>query len=232
MSALLRQMLQDAPAGLWPLDETSGTTAFDRSGFARNGTYVGSPTLGVATMLGRAVDLNGSTQYVDLGDNAAWSASDFTAEVWVQQDTVASEMVFIGKFGNGGSLAEWLLWAGATAALADIYNNTANDYLRYQHAQTPPAPAGVMTQWAITGTSAQVTLWRNAVALGTDTTVNNTPRQGDTTAPMLVGRRGLSGDERPLDGKAAYAAYFGSVLSADRIKAHYQAGSRAGVAVG
>lgn len=230
--SLLRQMMLDAPAGLWPLDETLGTQARDVSGNARHGTYVNAPTLGVATAVGRAADLNGSNQYVDLGDNAAWSASSFTASIWVQQDTVATEMVFIGKFGNGGSLAEWLLWAGASSALADIYNNTANDYLRSQFSSTPPAPAGAMTFWGITGTSAQVTLWRNGTALLTDTTVNATPRQGDTSAPMLVGRRGLAGDERPLDGKVAFAAYYGSVLTADRMMAHYQAGLRQGVVAG
>jgi hypothetical protein len=38
VSALLRQMMQDSPAGLWPLADTSGTVAADVSGFARNGT--------------------------------------------------------------------------------------------------------------------------------------------------------------------------------------------------
>ena len=37
------KVIKDYPIGFWPLDESSGSTAVDRSGCGNNGTYVGSP---------------------------------------------------------------------------------------------------------------------------------------------------------------------------------------------
>ena len=56
-------VLADAPVGYWRLGEASGTSAADEIG-AHNGTYVGSPTLGVTGIPGSAgntaMTLNGS----------------------------------------------------------------------------------------------------------------------------------------------------------------------------
>lgn len=60
-------MLNKTPSRWWRLGEASGTIAVDQMG-VDNGTYVGSPTMGIAggtaSSSNTAVDFNGSSQYV------------------------------------------------------------------------------------------------------------------------------------------------------------------------
>jgi len=69
--------------GSWLLDETSGTTAANE-GFAGDGTYVNSPTLGVTglTNSGTAVTFDGVDQYVDTG--VIPISPNFTMMCWVE----------------------------------------------------------------------------------------------------------------------------------------------------
>lgn len=77
------------PIAYWPLADLSGTTATDESGNGRNGSYVGSPTLGV-TGIGdgrTAATFDGSwwTQYVNIYSaslNGAFSGQLFTVAGW------------------------------------------------------------------------------------------------------------------------------------------------------
>lgn len=73
----------------WKLDETSGTVATDASGFAHNGTYTGSPTLGAAAPRrfgayfasdGKYVTAPASTLLNALGTSNA----DFSVTFWVK----------------------------------------------------------------------------------------------------------------------------------------------------
>lgn len=71
------------------LGESSGASALDSSGNGLTGSYVASPTLGVAGALSgdsnTAVTLNGTTQYVSVPDNALLDlVSPFTIEAWVK----------------------------------------------------------------------------------------------------------------------------------------------------
>lgn len=73
-----------APIVWWRLGEASGTTAYDETG-TRNGSYVGSPTLGVAgamTTGDTAVTLNGSSQYLPCGTTALVAGGDFSIAAW------------------------------------------------------------------------------------------------------------------------------------------------------
>lgn len=76
-----------SPIAYWPLADLSGTTATDESGNARNGSYVGSPTLGV-TGIGdgrTAATFDGSTQYVNIYSaslNGAFTGQLFTVAGW------------------------------------------------------------------------------------------------------------------------------------------------------
>ena len=74
------------PMSLWRLGEPSGTSAVDARG-AVNGTYQGSPTLGVTGAMptdpNTAVTFNGSSQWVDVG-NARLAGGDFGISAWAK----------------------------------------------------------------------------------------------------------------------------------------------------
>ena len=45
------KVIKDYPIGFWPLDESSGTTASDKSGCGNNATYVGSPVSNILPLV-------------------------------------------------------------------------------------------------------------------------------------------------------------------------------------
>lgn len=92
------KVIKDFPIGFWKLDESSGTTAYDNSGCANNGTYHGGITTGILPIVpgGISGSLITNTKYISLPltkDYYASTASggladsdtsdnDFTIELW------------------------------------------------------------------------------------------------------------------------------------------------------
>ena len=92
------QVIKDNPIAFWPLDESSGSTAFDASGSGNNGTYLGSITTDILPLVSGGVSgsiintLNSiqlPIQYDYNGDDAPgglgskyYSDNDFTLECW------------------------------------------------------------------------------------------------------------------------------------------------------
>jgi len=105
-SAYAAAVLADSPIAYWRLGESSGTVANDSSGNGHNGTYNGSPTLGVSpgAITGdsdTAVTFNGSTQYVagpSLG--LATNLSPLTYTLWFKTTSAA---VNVWPFAEGNS---------------------------------------------------------------------------------------------------------------------------------
>lgn len=73
------------PLAYWRFNESSGTNAVDSSGYARDGTYLGSFTLGVT---GAINDGNRAVQWVDgkmlAPTDTAFNLSTGTIEAWVK----------------------------------------------------------------------------------------------------------------------------------------------------
>jgi hypothetical protein len=102
------EVLADSPLGYLRLGEASGTTAADEVG-AHAGTYVNTPTLGVAGGVsgGTAVSFDAAqservtwTTLGTLGQNIISSAWEF----WIKT-TTTSQGVILGSFNTGTSLA-------------------------------------------------------------------------------------------------------------------------------
>ena len=92
------KVIKDNPIGFWPLDELSGTTAFDKSGCSNNGTYTGGITSGIIPLVSGGISSTNitSTRYITIPcDNDYYgstadggfadensSDNDFTLECW------------------------------------------------------------------------------------------------------------------------------------------------------
>lgn len=96
-------LLSYGPVGFWPLDETTGTTAYDVIG-GNNGTYNGGYALGQPGppnpffASGTAVSFDGASAYVDIPEGPFNITNAITVVAWVQM-TVANG--FDGLFGHG-----------------------------------------------------------------------------------------------------------------------------------
>lgn len=85
MSAWTSALLADNPLAFWRKDDPSGTVAVDVMAF-QNGTYVGSPILGAASLLvadaNPAVTYNGSSQYTTVTGANIWRTTGYSVEFW------------------------------------------------------------------------------------------------------------------------------------------------------
>lgn len=100
------KVIKDFPIGFWSLDETSGTTAFDKSGCANNGTYYGGLDSSILPIVpgGLSGNLITNLKYISLPTTKDYYAStasggvgdsdssdnDFTIEIWVYPSITTS----------------------------------------------------------------------------------------------------------------------------------------------
>jgi hypothetical protein len=146
------QLLTLSQAGIWPLNESSGTIATDVSGNSLNGTYEGSFSLGQS---GPAADFSvesalfdGSSAYVNLGSP---SQLNITGQVNL------SAWVNVASFPTSGNLmailGDSLVNDGDNVGyFMDIYNNSGTIELRIGSYKSPTGPTYGAT-WNISGWS-------------------------------------------------------------------------------
>lgn len=207
----------DSPAGWWRLEETSGTSAADSSG-ANTGTYVNSPTLGVAGLISEAatyaVTLNGSNQRVTVPDHASLDLTDtFTLECWIRRgSTLGTNQVLIDKdtgayqirFNTSNQLEMWRSNVAVIVASTVTITDTAAHHLM------------------ATKTGATVKLYIDGVdrtgAVTNSTCVNN-------GSQLAIGS--TSSGAQYFHGTLDEVAVYPTALSAVRALAHYTAGTAA-----
>ena len=128
--------------GYWKLDETSGTSAIDSTGYGHPGTYVNSPTLNVAppsalTFPSTAVTLNGTTQVVTIPMTGNSSLFEETYSLWVKptNNTGQQRYLSVGPSNSAGGN-----WVGIEQNGPDIraynYDGTGPHYVTAANAVT------------------------------------------------------------------------------------------------
>lgn len=89
--------------GYWPLDEGSGTVAYDGSGNGLNGTWSGtqssaSGTYYTAGLIGPSAGyFNGSNDYIGMGSSTLFDSQDVTMSAWVYPTDESVQRVVMGK---------------------------------------------------------------------------------------------------------------------------------------
>lgn len=97
------EVRQDSPTFLWRLGEASGTTATDEEG-AYNGTYYGTPTLGVtgAVTGDTAVTFDGVDDYVANTTGPAFGSAGHSLEFFFKKSAPPSTYCGLAEIGNPG----------------------------------------------------------------------------------------------------------------------------------
>ncbi|MDD5397232.1 MAG: DUF2341 domain-containing protein [Candidatus Moranbacteria bacterium] len=85
----------NSPVAEWNFDEKTGISAKDTSGNGTDAALVGSP-LWTQGKTGSALKLDGSSQYLNMGDVLDMSTNSFTTNVWVKTTSTANTGL-IGK---------------------------------------------------------------------------------------------------------------------------------------
>ena len=211
-------VLANNPRSYWRFDETTGQLV-DAMGYA-NGTYVNAPSRGVAGLLtgdpDQAVSLDGSTQYLDVTADPAWTPASFSIEVLVKPSQLPVNKTiwstigpnFTGWWLNTGPSGQVRMFIGdGTAWRFDDPNVVLSANTRYDIVVT------------YDGTNARLYVNGALVSTGPAASMN-----GSVGANPLRFGAYSTGPGQYWPGVLDDASFYPSVLSSAQVSAHYQAG--------
>ena len=221
-------VLGDAPYAYYRLGESSGTTAADSSGSARNGTYVNGVTLGAAGALAgdanTAAQLDGVNDHVDLPDGFADFTGGFSAEVWANPTSVGSWQRFF-DLGRGQNLDNIILTREGTTNnlfFQVVSGGVAGGIVRAANA----IELNTWQHFAVTmDATGQVTLYKNGevIASGTTTVPGNLTRTSS-----FIGRSNWSTDAF-YAGRMDEVSFYSRALNVAEVRSHYRSLDRGAV---
>ena len=179
--------------GHWPVEETSGATAYDASGKENNGTLSNGLSFGDDTVpgqVGNALSFDGVDQYIDLPDGLNDFNKGCTISLWVYPTAVQTWSRFV-DFGNGSSSDN--IWFGRRAGSNDLifecWSGSSNNGSVYA------ADAIVLNQWQMftvtVDSSGNVRLFKNGNLIQTGSSMPSSVIRTNN----YIGRSNWSGDE-------------------------------------
>jgi len=218
------KVMKDYPIGFWSLDESSGTTALDKSGCGNNGTYAGSPISDILPLISGGVSGTKitNTSYITLpitknyygisttaGMATKYSSdNDFTIECWIYPSIASSsetpimsdDLNDIGIYWENGDI---------------VFKVSATDLVRYPVTYSKRAMhvVGVYSVYSI------------SLYVDGRLTANKSLSEGfkftNTTLSLAIGPTTTAQDSFVIDGPAIYRYS----LSNASIQRHYGDGN-------
>lgn len=219
LAAYQDEVLADNPVAYYRFEETSGTTARDTTVNSNDGTYMNGVLINQsgAANLGQAARFDGIDDFVSTPRTVS---TNFTLELWI--NTTASSLTGTNAYeGNG------LLWSDVGGAANDFVMAMLNNGLSFFTGNPDITVTGATAindgRWhhlvATRTQGGNVEIFVDGISRGT-TTTNNNPLDGNPS--IMIGGNVL--DSRYFTGLIDEVAYYPTVLTVDRIKAHFQAG--------
>lgn len=167
-------------------NEASGTTAADSSVNGRHGTLVNGPTR-VTGKGGKAVDLDGTDDYVSLPTGVVSALGDCTISTWVNLDA-ASPWSRIFDFGSGTTSHMFLTPANAATGTVRFAITTSGGGGEQTINGTSALPTGAWTHVAVTLSGNLGILYVNGVEVGRNAALTLTPMSLGATSQNWIGR--------------------------------------------
>ncbi len=100
-------------AAWWPLDETSGVTAFDIAGVPTNGAHVNGPTP-TAGMVAGALSFDGANDYIQVADHPSlnFGQGHLSIDAWIKTSAASGVQILVDKRVEGATVQGYSLFLG------------------------------------------------------------------------------------------------------------------------
>lgn len=207
--------------GNWTFDQGAGSTVVDESVNNTNAQFVGAPTYYGSGKIGQGLTGFNTSNYVLASNNPVFNVSALTACVWVNLANLSTNPIAFARadsaFGSSGMWSissdltpEARIYAGSSVTL------TSNTFLS----------VGAWTHLCLTYDGANAVLYQNGTIVASQPLTGSL---GPLSVPVSMGA--LSGGTQPFDGRIDEAQLYSRALTANEIKALYQA-QNAGVSSG
>ena len=201
------EVLADEPVGYWRLGEASGTTAVDET-TTYSGTYVGTYTLGADGIVDTALSLSGVDQSgVSMPAAITPATGDFTFECWVYIHTAQTNPMWANYYDTVGD--RFAIFLRNTNRVSVQVGGSAADF-------AATVATGTWHHIVVTRDGSSWGLYLDGEFIETKTASATLDQQNAT-----IGYYSESTAAEALDGRLHKAAMFHSVLSAERVAAHY-----------
>ena len=222
---------EDSPIGFWMFDETSGTTADDRSANSndmtiRNGVVLNDPT-GLAG-IPKAFDFDGTNDVCDTALAATFNIapnSNWSYEMWVRTTSTtsfASPGVWKGL--SDQETAAFYCNVAASGRVGVRFMNSTNTGLVLLETASGSFNDGNWHHLVATGASAgNVLLYVDAVQVAS----SSAGRSSQSTNRQITAGANATADTSfadYIDADIAAVAVYNTALNSTRITAHYNAG--------
>lgn len=203
--------------GWWRMDETSGSTASDASGYNGAGSCTGSPTW-VAGKCGSALSLSGSGQYVTVTDttNSEYDIQgDITLAAWIKTTSAAVPQVVLSKDNTGTSRSYNLQ---TTSGQPKFFLSTSGSTACGTATGGTPKNDGLWHYIMGVRSGTAMTIYVDGVSAGTGTCTGNL---FVSNINVLIGA--TSGGGNAFTGQIDDVRIYNRALSASEIQAAYNA---------
>lgn len=216
-------VLADNPIAYWPLQETTGSTAFDVTGNGWNGTYNGV-TLGAAGLINEpgqvSADFNGSSSNVSVPNFPRPAATTVSFELWGEIDTTGIHQTAVGVDSpiSGNLAALYLKLGDPTNEFTFVLRDTAGT----AHS-SPKAGSAAGTVYYLVGTydGTIMRLYKDAVEVATTAA---TFTISDFSGALTIGCGWFANAKTDfVNGRLAHVAIYDYALSPAQVLAHYNA---------
>ncbi len=174
--------------GYWPMDEGTGTMAYDQSGAGNNGALINGPTW-IAGKINSALSFNDSNSYVSVSDTSTleYVGGNMTLAAWINVNSTETTGGWIfSKPWNGGGQYNYTVTLNSNNTLSFGIVGSGS----YSISTTAVIPSNSWHYIAATvNSSGQMSIYidGNLSASGTDGIVGWTPSSGNGSIPLSIG---------------------------------------------